>query len=443
MEQGQIECRHCGTKNSVDGSQNQMCWFCGRRLHTQVAGEQWVSEPTQPPTDPSASKLQASADQEPSVSRRRHRLIFLSISLPVVIVVAVVAVITLRRDNSLVSQLLSSVVKIETDRGTESGFLIDHRGIVVTGSHAVGGYYPRLESLQIQMTDGLTYETRDVGLIYNNPERDLALLLIKPRSIEEYQSLKPVARTPVGEDITLLGHVGGQATSMTVKAVSGHAMVNNHMFLVVDTCVDSAYNGGPIVNQRGEVVAVTSSMRELKATLAVPIDYATSLLNDDLAGSLIETILSMNADDRLIDCSALPADNWDFRLLDNANLNNDFEMFPQDGWKLRGTFWDGKDLYRNNRLYFYKIGEFPKAIDVSAPDQEGLFLTKRTYKNFVLETNFVYRHRLDGYPNIDAGIIIRYQNQDNYYRYSTYSGQKIDEGKPIYEQVLGGLWELR
>ncbi|MCX6832226.1 MAG: trypsin-like peptidase domain-containing protein [candidate division Zixibacteria bacterium] len=387
--------------------------------------------------------------ETPVQPRNRKRILRVGVILvgaTIVVVLAVAGIKVLLPTPKIAPDLESlsaGVCRIESGNARGSGFIIDKRGLILTASHVIGASSPRISELKILMNDNGVYQGDDIGLMYNNPERDLALLLVKPSTISGYPCFLLGRVLKPNEDIIALGYPFGRFNTASGKTtLSDETVIKGHSFLTMDAILDEGYSGGPIVDDRGKAIGVTTARRGRGQSFAVPIGFARALIGDVLNEKIVARLCDLNKDDFRRAKNYGMSILYNFENMDQLDLLSDFDMIPSDGWKLRGTYWDGSSLYRQNRLYFYRVGEYPNAIDVSAPNQEGLILTKQSYDNFVLEASFFYRHRLDGWRNIDFGVVFRYIDAQHYYRFSTFSGIKIDQERATFEQDAGGLWKI-
>ena len=183
----------------------------------------------------------------------------------------------------------NSVVLIETDLGTGSGWVYDDLGHIITNNHVIEG----ASTIQV------TFQTGDVlkaTLIGRDPYSDMAVIKVKP-SLGLLHPLEVGVSSEllVGETVVAIGNPFGLANTMTVGIISatGRQMSTVDNYAIVDVIqTDAAINpgnsGGPLFNLKGEVVgmntAIISNTRDFSGIgFAIPSDTITreaqSLIN--------------------------------------------------------------------------------------------------------------------------------------------------------------------
>ena len=175
--------------------------------------------------------------------------------------------------------------------GIGSGFIIRDNGVIVTNAHVVQG----AQTISVMMRDGTTYTATQVG---SDPTNDLAVLKIDARNL-------PVA--PLGDsDALLIGEwaiaIGNpfgfvlansepsvtagviSATNRNLLGSSEGAGVYVDM-IQTDASINPGNSGGPLVNARGEVIGVNSSIYtpsqgSVGLGFAIPINRARRVADD-------------------------------------------------------------------------------------------------------------------------------------------------------------------
>ena len=149
---------------------------------------------------------------------------------------------------------------------TGTAFFVAPGGYLVTNYHVIR----QASRIQIRLADD--QDLVDAELVRSDEENDLALL-----RVDADGAPLPVAETPdlvKGVEVFTLGYpliqLQGQeqkATFGRVNALSGFA--GDKRFTQVDVPIQPGNSGGPLVNLRGEVVGVMTSMLHPLATLRV------------------------------------------------------------------------------------------------------------------------------------------------------------------------------
>ena len=179
-----------------------------------------------------------------------------------------------------------SVVLIETDMATGSGFIITDDGYVVTNYHVVED----ARTIEVVLFDNSSYYATLEGYDSSN---DVAVLKMEG----EFQPVKLGSSDDliVGDQVVAIGNPLGELTStLTVGYVSAKgrdvstdsATIN---MLQTDCAINSGNSGGPLFNMKGEVVGITTAKYSgLSASgasiegigFAIPMDDAVGIIDD-------------------------------------------------------------------------------------------------------------------------------------------------------------------
>src|SRR5512140_1573594 len=173
-----------------------------------------------------------------------------------------------------------------------TGFLLDKVGIVATNLHVVAG-----ESvIRIRLYDGSQYPVMQI--VGFDPGRDLALLRIQP--VKDLPTLKLGDSDAVsaGDQIVAIGNpLGVFDYSVTsglisqVRPVCGREDIaaqhckQELTVLQISAAISPGSSGGPLFNQFGEVVGVTTAIITAgqNINLAVPGNYLKPLVGQHAA----------------------------------------------------------------------------------------------------------------------------------------------------------------
>ena len=161
---------------------------------------------------------------------------------------------------------------------TGSGFIIDPNGVIVTNYHVIEKWLGAPENrFLVKMDDGVYFPIED--LISFDEDSDLALITVEG---EEFPTIKLAEDygPKRGESIVVIDSPLGLE-----KRVTG-GVINNvrgkHGLIQITTLVSRGGSGGPVLNSKGEVIGVTTSMIEGRKNLnfAIPVKHVTNLLNE-------------------------------------------------------------------------------------------------------------------------------------------------------------------
>jgi len=139
-----------------------------------------------------------------------------------------------------------------------SGFIISPDGYVLTNDHVLGN----ASQVTVLMYDGRSYRAE---IIARKPEGDLALLKINSPNEFYYLQFGDSDELMVGEQVAAIGNPLGEfANSMTIGHVSAldRELTIDGVRLTLlqtDTAVNRGNSGGPLINDRGQVIGVITA----------------------------------------------------------------------------------------------------------------------------------------------------------------------------------------
>jgi len=145
---------------------------------------------------------------------------------------------------------VGSVVAVFVGDSLGSGVLVSADGHILTNHHVVGSG----EVVRVRWSDG--FETKG-QVIRSDKRRDVALIKTDPhgRSPLPRQCAIPAAGTPVYAIGTPLDP--GLQSTVTRGVVSAARIVGGFSFIQSDVAVTHGDSGGPLLNERGEVLGLT------------------------------------------------------------------------------------------------------------------------------------------------------------------------------------------
>lgn len=137
-----------------------------------------------------------------------------------------------------------------------SGFIVDSDGHILTNSHVV----ENASKISVRLSDKRIVDAVVVG---TDPRTDLALLKIRNHELPALR-LAPSDDVAVGDWVAAFGSPFGLEETMTAGIVSakgrGPASGLYDSFLQTDAAINPGNSGGPLVNLRGEVVGVNTTI---------------------------------------------------------------------------------------------------------------------------------------------------------------------------------------
>lgn len=174
---------------------------------------------------------------------------------------------------SSVQETSKSVVKITTAQGSGSGFYYKSKGIVVTNHHVISG--SRMVSVETQNKFRVPAK-----VVFVDPVYDIAFLsLSAPLDLPDVGIISSEGLMSQ-EKVSVLGFPFGMPFTVTDGIVSSvKQLVEGRNYIQTDAAVNPGNSGGPLVNQLGEVLGLTTCKfnRAENVSFALP---STDLLED-------------------------------------------------------------------------------------------------------------------------------------------------------------------
>ena len=172
-----------------------------------------------------------------------------------------------------------------------SGFVISEDGYIVTNYHVAepylvygsgGGY-----DLKVVMFDDTVYDAEVVGFEKQN---DIAVLKINASGLTPV-TIGNMSDVKVGNDICVVGNPLGELTyTMTTgrvsaldRVISTEVSTSINVFQI-DAAVNSGNSGGPVYNDRGEVIGIVDAKYMAEGVeglgFVIPIDDAMNIITE-------------------------------------------------------------------------------------------------------------------------------------------------------------------
>lgn len=152
-----------------------------------------------------------------------------------------------------------------------SGVLLRRGDLVATNHHVIAGE----KDVRVKMADGKVVKIESVRA--ESPEHDLALLMIPPLG----RGLPLASGDPVvGEEILAIGNPRGLERTLSTGVVSGIRQKGNTKVYQITAPISRGSSGGPILNDKGEVIGLASFFAQGGQNLnfAIPASYIAQLL---------------------------------------------------------------------------------------------------------------------------------------------------------------------
>jgi len=186
----------------------------------------------------------------------------------------------------IVQKYTDGIVRIEASGDkVGTGFILDPSGLIATNLHVVAGS----RDIKVKLHDGTPYEVTHIAGI--DPGRDLALLKIQPTKPLEPLRLGDSDQMTAGDQVIAIGNPLGvfdysvsSGLVSQVRAVCTPAEEKcppgGLTLLQISAPISQGSSGGPLFNQFGEVVGVTTLIvaQGQAINFAVPGNYLKPLV---------------------------------------------------------------------------------------------------------------------------------------------------------------------
>jgi serine protease Do len=168
------------------------------------------------------------------------------------------------------------------ERSVGSGFIFDHKGLILTNFHVVGS----AQAIQVTLDDGHIHRARMVG---GDPIFDLAVISISPRADGTLPVL-PLGDSSglrVGDDVVAIGNPLGLEQTLTHGVVSAlnrllpeSSLLLTPPMIQTDAPINPGSSGGPLLDACGRVIGINSEIIENAQNIgfAIPIDLVKQAL---------------------------------------------------------------------------------------------------------------------------------------------------------------------
>lgn len=143
-----------------------------------------------------------------------------------------------------------------------AGVIVDDMADILTSLHVIDGG----TNIQVTFNDGTT---SPVEIVSRLPDRDIAVLrALAPPARFQPATMGNPGRLSIGDPAFVIGHPFGLAGSLSTGVISGldRAMTAPNLsqpitgLIQFDAAVNPGNSGGPLVDQRGDVVGIVTGL---------------------------------------------------------------------------------------------------------------------------------------------------------------------------------------
>ncbi|MBE9043491.1 trypsin-like peptidase domain-containing protein [Pleurocapsales cyanobacterium LEGE 10410] len=175
-------------------------------------------------------------------------------------------------------------------RGVGSGFVIDADGLVLTNAHVV----ERADNVTVTFQDGRILDGKVLG---KDPVTDVAVIKVNSDNLPAV-TIGDSDRVEQGQWAIAIGNPLGLQETVTVGVISATHRFSRDIgipdkrigFIQTDAAINPGNSGGPLLNARGEVIAVNSAIIGGAQGLgfAIPINTAQKVALQLIATGKVE-----------------------------------------------------------------------------------------------------------------------------------------------------------
>jgi S1-C subfamily serine protease len=153
-----------------------------------------------------------------------------------------------------------------------SGFFLDHQGLIATSHHVLAGHSGAI----IRTFNGDQAEIIEVT--HDDPSLDLTIARTSLRASIPL-GLGDSHKVQVNERVVMIGTAPGSQHFYSTGSVSAMRSAGNIQLLQITAPITPGSSGGPVLNQRGEVIGVATAFiaSEKDLGFAMPVNYLKTL----------------------------------------------------------------------------------------------------------------------------------------------------------------------
>ncbi|MFC2075003.1 trypsin-like peptidase domain-containing protein [Bdellovibrionota bacterium] len=159
-----------------------------------------------------------------------------------------------------------------------SGFIISKDGEVLTNNHVV----ERADEVHIILADGSKHKAKIVG---RDSKLDIALLKIETKKKFSPLKIGDADKVRIAEDVYAIGNPFGLSHSVSKGIISAkHRSLGAGPFddfLQTDASINFGNSGGPLINNKGEVIGINTAVKAHSQGIgfAIPINMVAPTLD--------------------------------------------------------------------------------------------------------------------------------------------------------------------
>jgi S1-C subfamily serine protease len=191
---------------------------------------------------------------------------------------AVVRIDTVKRVVNPLGSLFGSGPAIQQQQGQGSGFITRSDGVLLTNAHVVEG----ASEVSVTLPDGRNLSGKVLG---TDPLTDVAVVRVVASRLP-VAPLGDSSKVRPGEWAIAIGNPLGLDNTVTAGIISAVQRTNavgegqRVPYLQTDAAVNPGNSGGPLINDRGQVIGINTAIRQAPGaglSFAIPINVANRI----------------------------------------------------------------------------------------------------------------------------------------------------------------------
>ena len=143
--------------------------------------------------------------------------------------------------------------QVQTSLG--SGVIVSSEGHIITNNHVVAN----VDEIKVQLSDGREFPAKLIG---RSESPDIAVLKIEASGIRPLP-LGDSDKVKVGQLVLAIGNPFGLQETVThgmISATGRQVSDEREEFFQTDTAINPGNSGGPLINLRGEIIAINTAI---------------------------------------------------------------------------------------------------------------------------------------------------------------------------------------
>jgi S1-C subfamily serine protease len=191
---------------------------------------------------------------------------------------AVVRIDTVKRVINPLGGLFGSGPPVQQQQGQGSGFITRSDGVILTNAHVVDG----ASEVGVTLPDGRSFSGKVLGA---DPVTDVAVVKVAASNLP-VAPLGDSVKVRPGEWAIAIGNPLGLDNTVTAGIISAVQRTNavgegqRVPYLQTDAAVNPGNSGGPLINDRGQVIGINTAIRQAPGaglSFAIPINLGRQI----------------------------------------------------------------------------------------------------------------------------------------------------------------------